>query len=290
MARKQSIAIQKHVKSCLKNTNGKQVCYEKDFIKDISEETIKEELRRVASYLNKNTLTKAEFDSVANVKSATVARYFKSWNKALESAGLKVSLRLNIRDEEIFDEIKKVWNEVGRRPTQSDFDKYSSFSSGLVKKRFGGFLNAIEKFLEKERKDNNSQKNIIAANKDKIENSGGKHKDRFYGADINFRGMRHAPLNELGVVFLFGMIAKDLGFDVESINAAFPDCEAKQRIKAKNEIKLKKVYIEFEYKSSKFKSHNHPVDKCDIIVCWINDWAECPITVLELSKEILKLE
>jgi hypothetical protein len=26
------------------------------------------------------------------------------------------------------------------------------------------------------------------------------------------------------------------------------------------------------------------VDKCDIIVCWINNWPECPLEVVELSK------
>jgi hypothetical protein len=53
-----------------------------------------------------------------------------------------------------------------------------------------------------------------------------------YGPLINFRGMQHAPLTELGVVFLFGMLAKELGFVVEAIGAPFPDCEAKRLVLA----------------------------------------------------------
>ena len=34
------------------------------------------------------------------------------------------------------------------------------------------------------------------------------------GEKINFRGLVHAPVNELGVVYLFGMISEELGFEV----------------------------------------------------------------------------
>src|SRR5205085_684390 len=36
-----------------------------------------------------------------------------------------------------------------------------------------------------------------------------------YGDFINFRGLQHAPVNEQGVVFLFGMICRELGYVVE---------------------------------------------------------------------------
>ena len=56
-----------------------------------------------------------------------------------------------------------------------------------------------------------------------------------YGAPIDFRGLRHAPLNEQGVVYLFALVARDLGFTVEDIGTSFPDCEAKRRIDRKGE-------------------------------------------------------
>src|SRR6185295_17999391 len=53
-----------------------------------------------------------------------------------------------------------------------------------------------------------------------------------YGNPIDFRGLRHEPVNEDGVVFLFGMVAKELGYMVEAVQAGFPDCEAKRQIDA----------------------------------------------------------
>jgi hypothetical protein len=106
------------------------------------------------------------------------------------------------------------------------------------------------------------------------------------GERIDFRWLAHAPVNELGVVYLFGVLSNDLGFNVESIQAYFPDCEAKRRLK--NE-KWQRVRIEFEYKSSNFIAHQHPITGCDVIVCWIHDWKECPLEVVELKSAIEKL-
>ncbi|MBX9788237.1 MAG: hypothetical protein K2Y37_04935 [Pirellulales bacterium] len=39
--------------------------------------------------------------------------------------------------------------------------------------------------------------------------------------------MRHAPINEQGVVYLFGMVSRELGFYIEAIQQGFPDCEGK---------------------------------------------------------------
>ena len=38
---------------------------------------------------------------------------------------------------------------------------------------------------------------------------------QLFGSPINFRGLRHAPINELGVVYIFGMVSYELGFIVE---------------------------------------------------------------------------
>jgi hypothetical protein len=65
-----------------------------------------------------------------------------------------------------------------------------------------------------------------------------------YGSFLNFRGLQHAPLNEQGVVFLFGMVCNELGFVVEIIQSGYPDCEAKRCIDKKRD-KWEKVKIEF---------------------------------------------
>ena len=96
---------------------------------------------------------------------------------------------------------------------------------------------------------------------------------------------RHEPVNEQGVVLLFGMLAEDLGYMIEAVQKGFPDCEAKRKIGPE---RWQRVRIEFEYESRNFHDHGHPVNGCDVIACWRHNWDECPkhIEVLELSNVI----
>lgn len=109
-----------------------------------------------------------------------------------------------------------------------------------------------------------------------------------YGTPIDFRGLRHAPINEQGVVYLFALVSRDLGFKVEGVGTRFPDCEA-LRLSNKAKNRWQRVRIEFEYTSTDFRKHKHRIDECDIIVCWKHDWQGCPLEVIELSRVIKKL-
>ena len=51
-----------------------------------------------------------------------------------------------------------------------------------------------------------------------------------HGDPIDFRGLRHEPVNEQGVVLLFGMVAREFGYQVEAVQTAYPDCEAKRQV------------------------------------------------------------
>lgn len=110
-----------------------------------------------------------------------------------------------------------------------------------------------------------------------------------FGDPISFRGLRHAPVNESGVVFIFGMVAQELGYSVEVIQAGFPNCEARRKI---GTGKWQRVRIEFEYESNDFPDKGHPADGCDLIVCWNHNWTTCPeyLEVLELASLVETLE
>jgi len=109
------------------------------------------------------------------------------------------------------------------------------------------------------------------------------------GEPINFRGMVYAPMNEAGVILLFSKVMEDLGIIYESSpSRSFPDMIARRK-EGGGEGGWAKRYIEFEYKSSHFKAHNHDPDKCDIVVCWIHDWTDCPIEVIELKELVGQL-
>ena len=105
---------------------------------------------------------------------------------------------------------------------------------------------------------------------------------------MDFRGLRHEPVNEQGVVLLFGIVAKELGYMVEGMQRGFPDCEAKRQIGPE---RWQRVNIEFEFESRNFRDHGHPASGCDVIVCSRHNWEECPanIEVVELSRVIKSL-
>jgi hypothetical protein len=109
---------------------------------------------------------------------------------------------------------------------------------------------------------------------------------RNFGERINFRGLDRAPINEQGVVFLFGMVGRELGFEVASIQNPFPDCVA-MRLVDKRRKRYHQVKVEFEFQSRNFLKHSHTA--CDVIVCWEHNWRDCPHEVIELRTEILEL-
>jgi hypothetical protein len=102
---------------------------------------------------------------------------------------------------------------------------------------------------------------------------------------INFRGLVYAPVNENGVVFLFGKVADDLNMYIEEIKPGFPDCIGRRFVGKGWE----RIAIEFEYRSSNFQQHGHDPKNCDVIGCWEHDWKECPLEVIELKSEIQAL-
>jgi len=115
-------------------------------------------------------------------------------------------------------------------------------------------------------------------------------KDRpLLGSPMRLPALAYEPVNEMGVVMLFGMVAHQLGFIVEAVQAGYPDCEAKMEVEPG---RWQHIRIEFEYESRTFKNHGHDARKCDLIVCWRHNWKNCPpnLQVLELSSVLRKLQ
>ena len=76
--------------------------------------------------------------------------------------------------------------------------------------------------------------------------------------------MAYAPTNEHGVAVLFGLLAPRLGFRIECVQAACPDCWA---VRDGQECR-----IEFEFRASDFEVHGHSPEDVDLVICWDNDW------------------
>lgn len=87
------------------------------------------------------------------------------------------------------------------------------------------------------------------------------------------------PKSEAGVVYMFSRYHDYIDFYNIEMKTTFPDAIAIRN--------GKKVRIEFEYKSKNFIIHGHDINKCDIIVCWVNDWIDCPLEVIELKSQLI---
>lgn len=108
-------------------------------------------------------------------------------------------------------------------------------------------------------------------------------KRRVFGDKIDFASLSCAPVNELGVVYLFGVLHKSFDYRIESIQAGYPDCIARRKI---GRNRWEEVRIEFEFNSKSFVSHGHDPSSVDVIICWIHDWMNCPddIEFIELKS------
>ncbi len=100
-------------------------------------------------------------------------------------------------------------------------------------------------------------------------------------------------LNEMAVIFQAGYLWKEISKKLNLLHikefhsGKYPDMIAVRKI---NDELTKDVSIEFESTSLNFMYHKHPIDECDIIICWIHNWESCPehIEVLELCN--MKIE
>ena len=115
----------------------------------ISDEEIIEDIRRVAVALGVDSLTYNQYrEGGGKLNSSVVHRRIGPWNNALRKASLKPARKTNLTNEELFENIERVWMKLGRQPRRSEIDsELSEYSSRPYVKRFGGWRAALETFV-----------------------------------------------------------------------------------------------------------------------------------------------
>ncbi len=106
---------------------------------------------------------------------------------------------------------------------------------------------------------------------------------------VNFRGLKSPPSNKGELMLIFGIVCEELSFMIEQ----FPQKGEFFRAKRKTGDKSKtweSIIANFSLRSSDAVGDKSIIDKCDILICWKNDWLDCPLEVLELSKTLTELE
>jgi hypothetical protein len=258
--------------------------------------------------------SRAEFIRNSGIGEHRINAHFSSWNEAVVAAGLEPNTKnLPIDETALLEDWGELVRRLRRIPTFVKYRLEGKYSPDVFQKRFGAWSKMPDAFRQfakdkpdwtdvvallplpsapmpnPDPQDPSLGSSIPASDGTVFASAGIRHSklsDRpTYGNPIDFRGLRHEPVNEQGVVFLFGMVAKELGYLVEAVQTGFPDCEAKRQI---GPNKWQRVRIEFEFESRNFYDHGHAVDGCDVIVCWRHNWPNAPahLDVVELATVI----
>ena len=118
-----------------------------EYHRNTSDKELIIDLKSVAKLINKETVTLGDYNEYGKYHASTLTRRFGSWFTCLELAGLRPSRsRIGISNEEIFEEIERVWVLLGKQPSYSSMRDLSIYSIGTIEKRFGGWRKALIAF------------------------------------------------------------------------------------------------------------------------------------------------
>lgn len=123
------------------------------------------DLIKVSELLGKAP-TMAEYNSHGNFETSVFVRRFGSWNNALSRVGLNVNNR-QWTEIELLENIKSVWEQLGKQPTRRDMDKkeISKISSGAYLRVYKTWLNALltfEKYMSNKNLDANIEESKVS--------------------------------------------------------------------------------------------------------------------------------
>lgn len=125
----------------------------------IPREKIISELERVAEIFKYTDFKQDDFDQISHISSYTVYREFGSWEKTMQiladslrskSIEFKITTRRSSYSmQEIFDEMERIWVQLGHRPSRDEWVTMKpKMSYDTIYRHFGGWTNACLKFIE----------------------------------------------------------------------------------------------------------------------------------------------
>lgn len=116
--------------------------------REITDDQLIEDLRRVSKSSPNFTVRQRTYKEQGKFGVTTIIRRFGSWNNAIKLAGLEVSVERNIDDSDLFEDLGKVWERLGRQPTYGEISPpRSKFHVATYERRFGSWRKALENFV-----------------------------------------------------------------------------------------------------------------------------------------------
>jgi len=208
-------------------------------------------MQEIAKELGTDSVPRNEFRRRTSVSERKIQILFGSYNALVEAAGLQPRQFPTgdspiYSDQELIAEAIRVLRLPNAKLTRVFFTQHGKPSTSLYERRFGGWINAMR--ATRDGLDPVADAGLIARideyapavdtakrqTNEKAEKQEPEEGDRsappefahefiegttanVYGDFINFRGLQHEPVNEQGVVFLFGMVCREIGYVVEIV-------------------------------------------------------------------------
>jgi len=130
-------------------------------IDTIPEDKKIEALEKAAKQFNYIEFSWRDFNKISTISASAIKTHFGSWKNALaalkkhlQEKGLDLSPRPYApqriySDKDLFDEMGRIWQKVGQRPSKTEWESSEpKISIGVYKKRFASWTNACQKFIE----------------------------------------------------------------------------------------------------------------------------------------------
>ena len=139
----------------------------------VSDDELLKDMKEVIKKDCDASLSMAEYDEKGRYNSSTIIRHFGSWNNALSLIGAEINNR-KFTEEELFNNIERVWIYKGKQPSRRDMDNknISLISNGAYLRKYGKWTTALKAFIEYinsteneyQEKDSNIKNNKISHN------------------------------------------------------------------------------------------------------------------------------
>jgi len=109
------------------------------------------------------------------------------------------------------------------------------------------------------------------------------------GELVGRRGIVYAPTNRAGVLLIFGRLLEEFDFLIEETAA---DCSyvvirRRHNNGRSGESLWERAVLAIAYRSAELKdavASERPDSSFDFLICWQNDWPECPYETFELGS------
>lgn len=179
--------------------------------KNISDDEIISDLNKVATKIQKSSISSSDYETYGQYNIRTVSRRFESWSKALEIAGLKPAIAMNIDRDDLFENLQNIWIQLGRQPVRSEIKRpLSKYSCSPYLRLFNTWNNALIEFIKwVEEDDETKERELISPREENNKNQIIHKTNRQISDRMRFRILMRdgfscqscgrSPINERGV-------------------------------------------------------------------------------------------